>query len=62
MILSDFHLTIYTFVGCLGALEWGSGQDHRWINEGHEEFVAGYGSNPQVNGNFLGEDLVDDQQ
>eukprot|EP00434_Breviolum_minutum_P037894 symbB.v1.2.033602.t1/scaffold4196.1/size83517/10 len=23
-------------------------EDHRWINEGHEEFVAGYGSDPQV--------------
>ncbi|CAL1135490.1 unnamed protein product, partial [Cladocopium goreaui] len=23
-------------------------EDHRWIEEGHEEFVAGYGSDPQV--------------
>eukprot|EP00435_Cladocopium_sp_Y103_P027014 s1175_g6.t1 len=23
-------------------------EDHRWIEQGHEEFVAGYGSDPQV--------------
>jgi hypothetical protein len=26
----------------------GNRQDHRWIEEGHEEFVAGYGSDPQA--------------